>query len=97
MWLVVPGVLFMVVFFVYPVCYGIGLSFQGAQGWSSAYRDFFADRLVNNHGSRRSILITLALALTASVINVVLAVPIAYGCGAGFGPNAPSSLSFWSP
>ncbi|MBO4164439.1 MULTISPECIES: ABC transporter permease [Micromonospora] len=77
-WLVVPGALFMVVFFVYPVCYGVGLSFQGTQGWSSAYRDFFADRLVNNHGSRRSILITLELALAASVVNVVLAVPIAY-------------------
>ncbi|MDI5936823.1 MULTISPECIES: ABC transporter permease [unclassified Micromonospora] len=78
LWLVAPGVVFMIVFFVYPLCYGVGLSLQGTGGWFSAYRDFFANRLVNDHGSRESILITLELALAASIVNVALAVPVAY-------------------
>jgi putative spermidine/putrescine transport system permease protein len=78
LWLAVPGVAFMLVFFVYPVCYGVGLSFQGDGGWFAAYADFFANRLANDYGSRESILVTLELALSAAVVNVVLAVPVAY-------------------
>lgn len=78
LWLAVPGVVFMVVFFVYPLCYGVGLSFQGRGGPLSAYADFFANRFENNGRSRESVLVTLRLALAAAVINVVLAVPLAY-------------------
>ncbi|MBB2747275.1 UNVERIFIED_ORG: putative spermidine/putrescine transport system permease protein [Microbispora rosea subsp. rosea] len=78
LWLVVPGVLFMLVFFVYPLFYGVGLSFQGEGGPLSAYEDFFADRFVSNNGSRESSLVTLQLALAASLVNVGAALPIAY-------------------
>lgn len=78
LWLVVPGVLFMLVFFVYPLFYGVGLSFQGKDGPLSAYQAFFDNRLVDNQGSRESVLITLRLALLASLINVGAALPIAY-------------------
>lgn len=78
LWLVVPGVVFMGLFFVYPLFYGVGLSFQGAGGPLSAYRDFFTNGFRNNRGSRESILITLELALLASVINLAAALPIAY-------------------
>jgi putative spermidine/putrescine transport system permease protein len=77
-WLVAPGVVFMLVFFVYPLCYGVGLSFQGEGGPLSAYADFFTNGFVNNGRSRESILVTLRLAFAASLINVGLALPLAY-------------------
>jgi len=78
LWMVVPGVVFMLVFFIYPLLYGVSLSFQGKGGPLSAYREFFTDGFRNDNGSRESIWITLELALAASIINVAAALPIAY-------------------
>lgn len=72
-WLATPAVLFMVAFFVYPLCYGVGLSFQAPGGAMAAYRDFFTDAYL-----RDSIWITLGLSLPTALISVLAAVPIAY-------------------
>jgi putative spermidine/putrescine transport system permease protein len=72
-WLAVPAAVFMVAFFVYPLCYGVGLSFQAPGGVFAAYRDFFADGY-----QRNSIWITLELSLPTALISVVAAVPLAY-------------------
>lgn len=72
-WLVIPGALFMVAFFVYPLCYGVGLSLQGQGGVFSSYTDFFTQPYLRN-----SIWITLGLSLPAALINVVAALPVAY-------------------
>ena len=77
-WLVLPGVLFMAAFFVYPVLYGISLSFQGRAGGASAYADFFGDAFPHAAGSLASLWTTLRLALPSAVISVLLAVPIAW-------------------
>ncbi len=68
-----PAALVMVAFFVYPLCYGVGLSFQSAGGTFAAYRNFFADGY-----QRDSIWITLELSLPTALISVVAAVPLAY-------------------
>lgn len=72
-WLVIPGALFMVAFFVYPMCYGVGLSLQGQGGVFASYTDFFTQPYL-----RDSIWITLELSLPAALINVVAALPVAY-------------------
>jgi putative spermidine/putrescine transport system permease protein len=77
-WLVLPGVLFMVVFFIYPVIYGLNLSFQGRSGGISAYLDFFTNQFPHDSGSFQTLWTTLALALPSALICLVLAVPIAW-------------------
>jgi putative spermidine/putrescine transport system permease protein len=72
-WLATPAAVFMVAFFVYPLCYGVGLSFQAPGGPLAAYRGFFGDSY-----ERNSIWITLALSLPVAVLCVVAAVPVAY-------------------
>lgn len=72
-WLAVPAAVFMVAFFVYPLCYGVGLTFQAAGGPLSAYRSFLSDGY-----QRGSIWITLGLSLPTALISVVAAVPLAY-------------------
>jgi putative spermidine/putrescine transport system permease protein len=72
--LVVPAAAFMAMLFVYPFLYGLWLSFvPKAGGWLDNYRHFFTtDNLYP------TIWITLKLALPATLINVGLALPIAY-------------------
>jgi putative spermidine/putrescine transport system permease protein len=72
--LVVPAAAFMLILFVYPFLYGLWLSFVPKEGgWLHNYRHFFTtDNLYP------TIWITLKLALPATLINVGLALPIAY-------------------
>jgi putative spermidine/putrescine transport system permease protein len=73
--LLAPAALFVVVLFVYPFLYGIGLSFQPAQGGGpfAEYQKFFADPY-----ERNTIFTTLKLSLPAALLNVAASVPIAY-------------------
>ncbi|MFL6140840.1 MAG: ABC transporter permease [Labedaea sp.] len=73
--LLVPGVIFVGVLFVYPVLYGLQLSFQPKDGGGPLrnYQTFFSDSYLSG-----TIWITLRLALPAALINVLASVPIAY-------------------
>ncbi len=73
--LLVPGVVFVVALFAYPVLYGLQLSFQPAEGGGpfANYQKFFADPYLAD-----TIWITLRLAVPAALINVLASVPIAY-------------------
>jgi len=81
LWLLVPGVLFALIFFVYPFLYGIGLTFQPsartAETWGSSifanYVAFFQDPFVFD-----SVWITLKLAVPVALFNVLVSVPIAF-------------------
>ena len=72
--LVMPAALFMRLLFIYPFVYGLILSFEPAQGgWLANYQKFFTtDNLWP------TIWTTLRLALPATLINVGLALPIAF-------------------
>ena len=72
--LVFPAAAFMVLLFVYPFLYGLWLSFNPKEGGALAnYQHFFTtDNLWP------TIWITLKLALPATIINVGLALPIAF-------------------
>ena len=72
--LLVPAAVFVVVLFVYPFLYGIGLSLQPPEGGPfAAYRRFLTDAYL-----RDTITTTLGLALPAALLNVLASVPIAY-------------------
>lgn len=72
--LLLPALLCVIVLFVYPFAYGVGLSFQPAEGGVlGAYRTFFSDPY-----QRDTIATTLGLALPAALLNVAASVPIAY-------------------
>jgi putative spermidine/putrescine transport system permease protein len=72
--LIVPAVIFMLLFFIYPFLYGLVLSFQPAQGdWLANYAKFFADSHL-----WRTLNTTFNLALPVTIINVALALPIAF-------------------
>ena len=74
LWLLLPGIVFVGLLFLYPFFYGLGLSFQPIEGGPFAdYKRFFTDAY-----QRDTIWITLRLALPAAILNVVAAVPIAY-------------------
>jgi putative spermidine/putrescine transport system permease protein len=72
--LVAPATLFLLVLFIYPFLYGFVLSFQPHSGnWAANYRTFFtSDRLWP------TVFTTLKLAGPATVINLGMAVPLAY-------------------
>lgn len=72
--LVVPAAVFMLLLFVYPFLYGLWLSFQPKEGGALGnYIHFFTtDNLWP------TIWITLRLALPATILNVLLALPIAF-------------------
>jgi putative spermidine/putrescine transport system permease protein len=72
--LVIPAAAFMLILFVYPFLYGLWLSFNPKEGGALAnYHHFFTtDNLWP------TIWITLKLALPATIINVGLALPIAF-------------------
>src|SRR5262249_28756136 len=73
--LTLPGVLAVVILFLYPFLYGLQLSFQPQQGGGALadYKKFFDDPY-----ARSSIGKTFWLAIPAALINVGAAVPIAY-------------------
>jgi putative spermidine/putrescine transport system permease protein len=73
--LVVPAAAFMLLLFVYPFLYGLVLSFNPQKGgdWLANYRFFFT-----TDNQYPTIWTTLRLALPATLINVGLALPIAY-------------------
>jgi putative spermidine/putrescine transport system permease protein len=75
LWLLLPGVLFVLVLFVYPVLYGLQLSFQPTEGGGpfANYARFFSDSYLFD-----TVWITLRLALPAALVNVLASVPIAY-------------------
>src|SRR5215510_9975638 len=72
--LILPAAAFMLLLFVYPFLYGLGLSFEPKEGGALGnYKHFFStDNLWP------TIWTTLRLALPATLINVGLALPIAY-------------------
>jgi putative spermidine/putrescine transport system permease protein len=72
--LLAPATLFMLAVFVYPFLYGLNLSFHPMEGgWLANYARFFTtDNLWGTIGT------TLRLAVPATVINVGLALPIAF-------------------
>jgi putative spermidine/putrescine transport system permease protein len=74
LWLVMPATLFMVLLFIYPFLYGLLLSFNPpAGGWLTNYQKFFTtDNLWP------TIWTTLRLAVPVTLINVGLALPIAF-------------------
>jgi putative spermidine/putrescine transport system permease protein len=71
--LALPAILFVAALFVYPFLYGLVLSFQPRDGgWLANYRKFFSDPFLYD-----TIAATLWLAVPATLINVVLSIPIA--------------------
>jgi putative spermidine/putrescine transport system permease protein len=73
--LLVPATLFMVALFVYPFIYGLQLSFRPMEGggWLANYAKFFStENLWGTIGT------TLKLAVPATIINIGVALPIAY-------------------
>jgi len=71
--LVVPAVLFIIALFVYPFLYGFVLSFQPKAGdWLANYRKFFSDPFLYE-----TIANTFWLAIPATLINVLISIPIA--------------------
>ena len=72
--LVVPATLFMLLLFIYPFVYGLVLSFEPKEGgWLANYHKFFTTgNLWPTIGT------TLKLAVPATLINVFVALPIAY-------------------
>ena len=72
--LVLPGIAVMVALFVYPFLYGIVDSLTPKEGvWYSNYTRFFSDRF--QYGT---IAATLWLALPVTILNLALALPIAF-------------------
>jgi putative spermidine/putrescine transport system permease protein len=72
--LLAPALLAVLLLFVYPFAYGVGLSFQPSHGGVlGAYRDFFGDAY-----QRDTIWTTLRLSVPAALLNVAASVPIAY-------------------
>jgi putative spermidine/putrescine transport system permease protein len=76
--LLLPGLLFLIVLFVYPFAYGLGLSFQPMPKHNASspfynYTQFFHDPY-----QRNTIWITLKIGLPAALINVLASVPVAY-------------------
>jgi putative spermidine/putrescine transport system permease protein len=72
--LVLPAVLFVIGLFIYPFLYGFWLSFQPKVGSALAnYERFFSDSFLYG-----TIATTLWLALPVTLLNLALAVPIAF-------------------
>jgi putative spermidine/putrescine transport system permease protein len=75
--LLLPGLVFLVLLFIYPFVNGLSLSFQPvnkhATGALWNYQQFFTQPFLRN-----SLIITLRISLPAALINVVASIPIAY-------------------
>jgi putative spermidine/putrescine transport system permease protein len=71
--LVIPAALFLLALFVYPFLYGLVLSFQPKEGhWLDNYRHFFSDPFLYGTIGK-----TLALAVPATLLNLLFSIPIA--------------------
>jgi putative spermidine/putrescine transport system permease protein len=71
--LALPAILFVAALFVYPFLYGLVLSFRPKAGdWLANYRKFFSDPFLYD-----TIGATLWLAVPATLLNVILSIPIA--------------------
>jgi len=71
--LAVPAALFLILTFVYPFLYGLNLSFHPKAGGALAnYATFFSDPFLYD-----TIWKTLAIAIPATLLNVVLSIPVA--------------------
>jgi putative spermidine/putrescine transport system permease protein len=71
--LVVPAVLFVLALFIYPFAYGFVLSFKPKAGdWLANYRKFFSDPFLYD-----TVGATFHLAIPATLINVLMSIPIA--------------------
>jgi len=72
--LVGPAVVFLLLFFIYPFAYGFWLSFNPAQGsFFANYQKFFSEEFL-----WRTLIITFQLALPVTILNVLIALPIAF-------------------
>lgn len=72
--LVLPALVFVIAMFVYPFLYGLWLSFQPKEGGAlSNYIQFFSDSYLYG-----TIPTTLKLALPATLVDLALALPIAF-------------------
>ncbi len=73
--LLIPGVLFLILLFIYPFLYGLMLSFTPRHGGGAFtnYHTFFADRYL-----RDTVGTTLRIGLPAALINVLASIPVAY-------------------
>ena len=74
-WLVAPALIFILELFIYPFAYGLMLSFKPMNGggmWAN-YITFFTDTSM-----WPTIIVTLKLAVPATVINVGVSVPVAF-------------------
>lgn len=73
--LMVPGLAFILLLFLYPFLYGVGLSFSPQHGGGplANYRTFFSDPYLRN-----TLWTTFKLGLPAALINVVASVPMSY-------------------
>jgi putative spermidine/putrescine transport system permease protein len=72
--LVGPAVIFLLLFFIYPFGYGLVLSFTPNEGtWLANYNKFFSDEHL-----WRTIIITFQLSLPVTILNVLIALPIAF-------------------
>jgi putative spermidine/putrescine transport system permease protein len=75
--LLLPGLIFLILLFVYPFLYGLSLSFQPLPKHGTSplanYREFFSDAY-----QRDTVWITLRIGLPAALINVLVSVPLAY-------------------
>jgi putative spermidine/putrescine transport system permease protein len=71
--LALPAIFFVAAMFVYPFLYGFTLSFKPKAGdWLANYRKFFSDSFLYD-----TITATLWLAVPATLINVLLSIPVA--------------------
>lgn len=69
-----PALLVVLVLFIYPFVYGLTLSLLPAKGGPFAnYINFFADPR-----ERATIWVTLRIALPATLLNILIAIPLAY-------------------
>jgi putative spermidine/putrescine transport system permease protein len=73
--LVLPAAIFVGALFVYPLLYGLSLSFSPLHGGGALaeYRQFFTDSYLS-----KTIAITMKLGLPAALVNVLATIPIAY-------------------
>lgn len=74
LWLVGPGVVFLLLTFIYPSVYGIVLSFrpQNSHSFLGNYTAFFADPYM-----RDSVWNTFRIALPVAILSLAMAVPLA--------------------
>jgi putative spermidine/putrescine transport system permease protein len=90
-----PALLLVLALFVYPFLYGIGVSLtpaEGREGIFSSYAAFLGDAR-----ERASIWNTLRLAIPATLINLAIAVPLAYRMRRSIPGQRPISALFVVP